>query len=434
MGSMGLGFRVYMVAGLGLGLRLGGYGTPGYGMSDSRVWITDSRVFCFHHECIARIHFIRARVDDARSRGRRTKNDRRRPKTTDVMTVVRDVALTDREAAVYDRQIRVWGVETQRALRAARVLVSCGRGRGGARARGLCAETLKNVVLAGVGEMTIRDDAEEGSETSFGEDGNFLNRVAEDGDDSKMTLAERMRRTLAEMNPFANVRAETTNGRALDEESDEYFGGFDCVVAVGYSRRAAETVNAKCRDAKTRFFAGFCGAFASYFFVDLGDEHAYTASGAGGGAGAETFRARFAPMSTAFGPDGGERDWAAARKKTSKLPFAVRALWDFERAHGRPATEGDIEAVAAALRETATRAGKDAAFVPEDVVRAVAPSSMGMPAIDAVVGGILGQEILKAVSGKGAPCVNFFVFDAASGCGTTFNASGVEQARASAAV
>ena len=127
-------------------------------------------------------------------------------------------------------------------------------------------------------------------------------------------------------------------------------------------------------------------------------------------------------MSTAFGPDGGERDWAAARKKTSKLPFAVRALWDFERAHGRPATEGDVEAVAAALRETATRAGKDAAFVPEDV-RAVAPSSMGMPAIDAVVGGILGQEILKAVSGKGAPCVNFFVFDAASGCGTTLNAS-----------
>ena len=254
------------------------------------------------------------------------------------MTVVRDVALTDQEAAVYDRQIRVWGVETQRALRAARVLVSCGRGRGGARARGLCAETLKNVVVAGVGEMTSRDDAEEGSRASFGTDGNFLNHREDedededgdgdgDGDDSKMTLAERMRRTLAEMNPFANVRAETTNGRALDEESDEYFGGFDCVVAVGYSRRAAETVNAKCRDAKTRFFAGFCGAFASYFFVDLGDEHAYTASGAGGGAGggagAETFRARFVPMSTAFGPDGGERDWAAARKKTSKLPFAV---------------------------------------------------------------------------------------------------------------
>ena len=91
------------------------------------------------------------------------------------MVVVRDVdvEIKYQEAAVYDRQIRVWGVETQRALRAARVLVSCGRGSGGTRARGLCAETLKNVVLAGVGEMTIRDDAEEGSETSFGMDGNF---------------------------------------------------------------------------------------------------------------------------------------------------------------------------------------------------------------------------------------------------------------------
>ena len=339
-------------------------------------------------------------------------------------------ALTEQEAAVYDRQIRVWGVETQRALRSARVLVSCGKGRTGARARGLFAETLKNVILAGVGEMTIRDDEEEARETSFGLDGNFLNAAAGDGDgdgddSTTTTLAENMARTLAEMNPFANVRAETTSGRALDEESDDYFDGFDCVVAVGYSFGAAETVNAKCRRAETRFFAGFCGAFASYFFVDLGDEHAYRAAGAG--AGEETFVARFAPMSTAFGADAGERDWASARKKTSKLPFAVRALFDFERAHGRPATEADVDAVAAALRETATRAGKDAAFVPEDVVRAAAPSSMEMPAINAVVGGILGQEVLKAVSGKGAPCVNFFVFDAASGCGTTFNASGVEQ-------
>ena len=54
------------------------------------------------------------------------------------MTVVRDVALTAQEAAVYDRQIRVWGVETQRALRAARVLVCAGEGAEG-RAREDCA-------------------------------------------------------------------------------------------------------------------------------------------------------------------------------------------------------------------------------------------------------------------------------------------------------
>lgn len=385
----------------------------------------------FHHR-----HSSRGVAVARRRRARldvRTFDARRMTMTTAPMDD-KSVALTEQEAAVYDRQIRVWGVETQRALRTARVLVSCGKRPQGASARGLCAETLKNVILAGVGEMTIRDDEEEARETTFGLDGNFLNAASGDGDgdDSTTTLAENMARTLKEMNPFANVRAETTSGRALDEESDDYFSGFDCVVVVGYSFLAAETVNAKCRRANTRFFAGFCGAFASYFFVDLGDEHAYRAAGAG--AGEETFLARFAPMSTAFGADGGERDWASARKKTSKLPFAVRALFDFERAHGRPATEDDVDAVVAALRERATRAGKDASFVPEDVARAVTPSSMEMPAIDAVVGGILGQEVLKAVSGRGAPCVNFFVFDAASGCGTTFNASGVERASARAAV
>ena len=32
-------------------------------------------------------------------------------------------ALTAEEAAIYDRQLRVWGVETQRKLAAARVLL-----------------------------------------------------------------------------------------------------------------------------------------------------------------------------------------------------------------------------------------------------------------------------------------------------------------------
>ena len=49
----------------------------------------------------------------------------------------------------YDRQIRLWGLETQTGLHGARILLL--------RATGLCNEIAKNLVLAGVGHVSIHD-------------------------------------------------------------------------------------------------------------------------------------------------------------------------------------------------------------------------------------------------------------------------------------
>jgi hypothetical protein len=54
---------------------------------------------------------------------------------------------------IYDRQIRLWGREAQVRLKHARVMVL-----GGAQ-RGLAAEVVKNLTLAGVGHLTIVDNA-----------------------------------------------------------------------------------------------------------------------------------------------------------------------------------------------------------------------------------------------------------------------------------
>lgn len=51
----------------------------------------------------------------------------------------------------YDRQIRLWGMETQLRMTTTRVLI-CGVG-------GLAAEVAKNLVLAGVGHVTLQDHA-----------------------------------------------------------------------------------------------------------------------------------------------------------------------------------------------------------------------------------------------------------------------------------
>jgi ubiquitin-like 1-activating enzyme E1 A len=63
------------------------------------------------------------------------------------------------EAALYDRQIRLWGLEAQNRMRNATILV--------ANLRGVATETIKNIVLAGIGKL-ILVDAESVTEEDLG--------------------------------------------------------------------------------------------------------------------------------------------------------------------------------------------------------------------------------------------------------------------------
>ena len=76
MGSMGLGFRVYTVAGVGLGLRWADTERPGM------VWMTPGYFAFIMHASRAFIsfHFIsRAPVDDARDEEEDPKTTKKRP-------------------------------------------------------------------------------------------------------------------------------------------------------------------------------------------------------------------------------------------------------------------------------------------------------------------------------------------------------------------
>jgi ubiquitin-like 1-activating enzyme E1 A len=55
------------------------------------------------------------------------------------------------EIALYDRQLRLWGIEAQNRMRKARVLLITIKALGN--------EIAKNLVLAGIGSLTIVDPA-----------------------------------------------------------------------------------------------------------------------------------------------------------------------------------------------------------------------------------------------------------------------------------
>lgn len=62
----------------------------------------------------------------------------------------REKAITEDEAKLYDRQLRLWGAAAQARMLASNVLVA-------GRFRGIAVDAVKNVVLAGIGSLTLLD-------------------------------------------------------------------------------------------------------------------------------------------------------------------------------------------------------------------------------------------------------------------------------------
>lgn len=126
------------------------------------------------------------------------------------------VAQTALDTKRYDRQIRLWGMETQLRMSTTRVLI-CGAG-------GLAAEVAKNLVLAGVGHVTLQDHARVTAD-DLSRGGQFLLGDAEVG----ASRAEASLPFLRGLNPTVTVDACTDDARAA---TAEHLAQFDLVIAT----------------------------------------------------------------------------------------------------------------------------------------------------------------------------------------------------------
>ncbi|KAL4346728.1 hypothetical protein GQ457_17G018230 [Hibiscus cannabinus] len=61
--------------------------------------------------------------------------------------------------------------------------------------------------------------------------------------------------------------------------------------------------------------------------------------------------------------------------------------------------------------------GPNESQIPDALLERLLISTSEYPPVCAIVGGIVGQEVIKAISGKGDPLKNFFFFDAMDGKG-----------------
>jgi ubiquitin-like 1-activating enzyme E1 A len=132
-------------------------------------------------------------------------------------------------------------------------------------ATALSAELCKNAVLAGVGALTLLDDA---TVTDTDLAANFLLDPATAlGQNRAQAAVPR----LQALNPRVAVRADAG---ALAGRADDFFAAFDVVCVVHRTAAELARVDDVCRARRVKFFAGDVFGLVGFVFCDL-REHAY---------------------------------------------------------------------------------------------------------------------------------------------------------------
>lgn len=327
--------------------------------------------------------------------------------------------ITEDEAALYDRQIRLWGLDAQKRLRAARVLL-IGVG-------GLGAEVAKNIVLAGVRLLTLLDDQKVSLQDS-------CNQFLVGQSDNNTNRAESSLHRTQQLNPMVEVRVDTESSCS---KSEQFFEAFDVVCATCCTLSELLRIDDICRRHNIAFFAGDVFGYFGYMFADL-HKHEYaedvvtqTKSDSNtnvisnsGEPPAKKPRiedehtkimkkvSSFAQLCDVIGVDWSLEENATKLRKTPKTYFIIRILLEFRTREGRDPDIDHVDADTDKLKEIAAEVlkslGIDQDWLDLDFtahcVSALSPAC-------AITGGILAQEVIKAVSQRDVPHNNFFFYN-----------------------
>ncbi|KAL4238462.1 SUMO-activating enzyme subunit 1 [Mactra antiquata] len=338
--------------------------------------------------------------------------------------MVEQAVITEDEAALYDRQIRLWGLDAQRRLRASKVLLIG--------LRGLGAEVAKNIVLSGVKSVTLLDDTVVSEEDSCS---NFLVAREDVGKNRAQCSLDRTQL----LNPMVEVTADTDS---VDSKPDDFFTKFDVVCALCCKPTVLVRINKICSENKIKFFCGDVFGYYGYMFSDLGF-HEYaeevqkktqtsttTTTDADGEPASKKSKteefetvvvknsAKFCCLGEAL-----DVDWKipANSKKLKRTPstyFIMKVLNQFmEQESRRPAVNTSTEDSSLLCKlksEVLDKSGVTSDIIDDEFTQKCFAE---LSPVCAIVGGVLGQEIIKAVSHKDPPHNNFFFYNGVEGSG-----------------
>jgi len=333
------------------------------------------------------------------------------------------VEISEQEAQLYDRQIRLWGLDAQKRLRAARIcLIGL---------RGLGCEIAKNLVLSGINSMKLVDGSVVTEEDATSQ---FLAPRDKIGENRAEASLER----LQQLNPMVDV---TVDKSEISDKDAEFFKQFDIVIATNCPKDELVRINDICRTEKIKFYAGDIMGFYGYSFMDL-VEHEYveeettqvTSEPQEQGDGEPATKKQktepesvkktvkkamtFVSMKEAIKVDWSSELYAKRVKRMDPSFFLLQVLFSFRAevgANPRPSHRAEDLEKLKTVRDSTLKSLSVPVEKVSDEYLALLFSELSP--VCAIVGGVLAQEVIKAISNKDSPHNNFFFYNPVESCG-----------------
>jgi ubiquitin-like 1-activating enzyme E1 A len=303
--------------------------------------------------------------------------------------------ISEGEVAVYDRQLRLWGVSAQQRLLKAKVLIWG--------FEGCNIEACKNLVLAGV-SVVIRDHREvKPADAAF----DYFLR----DEDIGRNRAESASRRVQEMNPLCVVASSVAK-----PEAKESFEGYAAVCATpgvfGYDGARLCEVDAACRAVSAGFFLTASAGQSAMIFTNLHSHVVKERSPPQGSQEAtKSVEEKYDFPSLQEFVELGLDDMRAAKVDAAFDPFQrIFAFWMSEKS---PLDAAAADRFASTCKSIAAGSLCSVGLeTSSDFYRLALLEPLAH--VSSILGGLLSQEVIKAITQRDPPLFNTVLFSAAT--------------------
>jgi ubiquitin-like 1-activating enzyme E1 A len=313
--------------------------------------------------------------------------------------------LTAEQAAIYDRQIRVWGVGVQKRLATAKLLIlGC---------TSLAAEVAKNLILAGVGSLTLIDDtpAEEAPLT-------FLSSASSK---SARSAAEVFCSGLQALNPMSAV--QTSKGSKSELPLAQLVQASDLVLSFGVHAGFYSELNDLCRQQNTMFMAASCRGGAAVCFADLMSHECKRVASEDAADTNEVLDIKYLPLKEAI-----EVPWKDLSRQGKRQMNRLLPPWTLiaqrEIQLGREGSMSDFAEIDALGKSMSEEQGLKAGSWDGEILRNWLEADPVLPPVAAVVGGFMANDVVRSISHVGVPMHNVLFFNVSDNVAQIHNLTG----------
>ena len=318
--------------------------------------------------------------------------------------------ISDDEAAIYDRQIRLWGVEAQKKIRSCSVLLIGLSGFG--------SEIIKNLVLAGIASIDIWDDTPVSAHDTLS---NLFTGQAI-GQNRALMAEEEVKK----LNPMVEVNCKSFGTDQII--SSDQLESFNIIILNNIPRSEAIRINNLSRSLETPRKFYYTGSFGMYAFafVDLGKKHQFVTEERVDQSEQEIDSAKssincdkklvnksldYCSLETALAVKCGKAG-VGLTKRTSPLIVLLHTILEFRERHGKFPDETTDKATLSSLsQEVFEKLGLSEVVLEKLDSETWQDYIFGeLSPIASIAGGVIAQDIIRAISEKDATIRNFFLF------------------------